>query len=112
MLVGQVIPYIVPAVIQGTGGVTTSQTIQKEEVGIKLNVIPKVNADGYITTIVTPELSSVLRFTGPDNTLPIVSRRIANTTVRLRDRCQNRCLARLDRASKPESDFPATTLQI
>jgi general secretion pathway protein D len=54
-------------------------------VGIKLSITPTINADGYITTIIKPEVSSVIGFTGPDNSLPIISTRQANTTVRLKD---------------------------
>ena len=67
------------------GAAAPVQTIQREEVGIKLRITPTINSDGYITTIINPEVSSVIGFTGPDNSLPIVSTRQANTTVRLKD---------------------------
>jgi len=41
--------------------------------------------DGYITTDITPEVSTVLGFTGDNHDLPIVSTRQAKTTVRLKD---------------------------
>jgi type IV pilus assembly protein PilQ len=85
MLVGSRIPFVITGTIFAGGGAAPTQTIQREEVGIKLSITPTINADGYITTIIKPEVSSVIGFTGPDNSLPIISTRQANTTVRLKD---------------------------
>jgi type II secretory pathway component GspD/PulD (secretin) len=38
--------------------------VEREEVGIKLKVKPKVNRDGFITTKIEPEVSSVLELVG------------------------------------------------
>ncbi len=38
--------------------------VEREEVGIKLKVRPKVNRDGFITTKIEPEVSSVLELVG------------------------------------------------
>src|SRR5438309_1138137 len=67
------------------GGAAPVQTVQKEEVGIKLRITPLINADGFITTTISPEVSSVIAFRGPNNDLPEVSTRQATTTVRLKD---------------------------
>ena len=67
------------------GGAAQTQTVQREEVGIKLRITPLVNADGYITTDITPEVSSVTDFRGPNSDLPVISTRQASTTVRLKD---------------------------
>src|SRR6185295_17808303 len=85
VLVGQRIPYVIGQTVFAGGGAAQTANIQKEEVGIKLRITPTINSDGYITTVISPEVSSVLGFTGPDNSLPIVSTRQASTTVRLKD---------------------------
>jgi len=56
-----------------------------EEVGIKLSITPLINADGYITVQVRPEVSTIVGFRGADNSLPVVATRQAETTVRLKD---------------------------
>ena len=75
-----VIPYIL-----SSGGVGGQVQVQREIVGIKLNVKPYVNSDGYITTTVTPEMSSIYDFIGPDRNIPWVKRRVSTTTVRVKD---------------------------
>ena len=50
-----IVPYIL-----SSGGVGGQVQVQKEEVGIKLNIAPTVNTDGYITVKVEPEVSLVL----------------------------------------------------
>lgn len=85
MLVGSRIPFVVTGTTFAGGGAAPTQRIQREEVGIKLSITPTINSDGYITTVIQPEVSSVVGFTGPDNSLPIISTRQANTTVRLKD---------------------------
>ena len=85
MLVGQRIPYVVSQTVFAGGAAAPTQTIQKEEVGIKLSITPLINADGYITTEIQPEVSSVTGFKGANNDLPVVSTRQASTTVRLKD---------------------------
>lgn len=85
MLVGSRIPYVITGTVFAGGGAAPTQTIQREEVGVKLKITPLINADGYITTTIAPEVSSVVGFTGENADLPIVSTRQATTTVRLKD---------------------------
>lgn len=85
MLVGQRIPFIVTGTTFAGGGAAQTQQIQREEVGIKLRITPLINADGYITTQIDPEVSSVTAFRGENSDLPVVSTRQASTTVRLKD---------------------------
>jgi type II secretory pathway component GspD/PulD (secretin) len=59
--------------------------VQREEVGIKLTIKPKINTDGYITVKVEPEVSSIFEFIGPDNNIPRVKSRLSSTTIRVRD---------------------------
>jgi type II secretion system protein D len=85
MLVGSRIPFVVSNTVFAGGAAAPVQTVQREEVGIKLSITPTINSDGYITTEIKPEVSSVIGFTGPDNSLPIISTRQANTTVRIKN---------------------------
>ncbi len=74
------IPYILSA--GGVGGQVRTQT---EEVGIKLNILPLINSDGYITVTVEPEVSNVFQLIGPDQNIPWVVSRRASTTIRVQD---------------------------
>ncbi|MEO5989928.1 MAG: secretin N-terminal domain-containing protein [Candidatus Eisenbacteria bacterium] len=85
MLVGQRIPFLVSGTVFAGGGAAPVQSVQREEVGIKLSITPLINADGYITTIIKPEVSSVTGFKGNNADLPIIATRQASTTVRLKD---------------------------
>lgn len=85
MLAGQRIPYLVSQTVFAGGAAAPTQTVQREEVGIKLSITPLINADGYITVRIRPEVSSVTAFRGPAADLPVVATRQAETTVRLKD---------------------------
>ena len=85
MLSGQRIPYLVSQTVFAGGAAAPTQSVQREEVGIKLSITPLINADGYITVHIRPEVSSVTGFRGAAADLPVVSTRQAETTVRLKD---------------------------
>lgn len=85
ILVGSRIPFVVTGTAFAGGAAAPIQSVQKEEVGIKLRITPLINADGFITTQISPEVSSIVAFRGPNNDLPEVSTRQATTTVRLKD---------------------------
>jgi len=85
ILIGSRIPFVVTGTAFAGGGAAPVQKIEKEEVGIKLRITPLINADGYITTEISPEVSTVVGFTGVNSDLPIISTRQATTTVRLKD---------------------------
>jgi len=85
ILIGSRIPFVVTGTAFAGGGAAPVQKIEKEEVGIKLRITPLINADGYITTEISPEVSTVIGFTGANSDLPIISTRQATTTVRLKD---------------------------
>lgn len=55
--IGEVVPYVV---INNDKEVS----VEKEEVGIKLKVKPTVNNDGDITTVLSPEVSSIIGLVG------------------------------------------------
>lgn len=76
---------VVPYIMQ-TGGIGGQVTVQREEVGYKLFITPNVNTDGYITTTITPEVSSIFQFIGPPGQeVPWVVRRGSTTTIRVKN---------------------------
>jgi len=85
ILIGSRIPFVVTGTAFAGGAAAPVQRVEKEEVGIKLRITPLINADGYITTQISPEVSSVIGFQGANNDLPVISTRQATTTVRLKD---------------------------
>ena len=85
ILVGQRIPFVISQTVFAGSAAAPTQSIQREEVGIKLSVTPLINADGWITTTIEPEVSSVTGFNGQNKDLPVISTRQASTTVRMRD---------------------------
>jgi type IV pilus secretin PilQ/predicted competence protein len=85
MLIGRRIPYEVSQTVFAGNAAAPTTTVEKEEVGVKLRITPLINADGYITTVISPEVSTVVGFNGQFQDLPIVATREATTTVRLKD---------------------------
>jgi type II secretory pathway component GspD/PulD (secretin) len=75
-----VIPYILSA-----GGLGGQVQVLEKEVGIMLQIKPIVNTDGYITTEITPEVSSVFQLVGPQNNIPWIVKRTSTTTLRIKD---------------------------
>ncbi|MCB9366880.1 MAG: hypothetical protein H6506_05070 [Calditrichaeota bacterium] len=75
------IPYVARS-----GGVGGQVQIDRAIVGVLLNVTPKINSDGYITTDIQPELSSIFQFLeSSDSQVPWVKRRRSSTTIRVKD---------------------------
>jgi len=74
-----VIPYLASSGGQGN----TNFQVLKESVGIKLYILPYVNTDGFITTKVTPEVSSIQNWT--QQGYPWTKKRVSTTTVRVKD---------------------------
>lgn len=75
-----VVPYVT-----SSGGVGGQVSVQREEIGIKLDITPQVNTDGYITVSIHPEVSSIFEFIGPDQTIPRIVRRSSQMTVRVKN---------------------------
>ena len=75
-----IVPYIL-----SSGGVGGQVQVQREEVGIKLDINPTVNTDGFITVKVEPEVSTIFEFIGPDNNIPRVKSRQSSTTIMVKD---------------------------
>jgi len=84
---GETVPVVITSLQSGGGGAGVMQSVQLEkiDVGVRLNITPRVSDDGYVTTLVEPEVSRILRFVGPDEDLPQTSTRRALTNVRVRD---------------------------
>jgi type IV pilus assembly protein PilQ len=74
ILVGQKIPYTTTTVT----AVGTTQQTQFLDVGVKMTVIPTINADKRITLYVKPEVSLYVR---ADAAGPVIGSREAETTV-------------------------------
>jgi type IV pilus secretin PilQ/predicted competence protein len=85
ILIGQRIPYQISSTVFAGDAAAPTERIEKEEVGIKLRITPLINIDGYITTQISPEVSTIIGFRGENNDLPVVATREASTTVRLKD---------------------------
>ncbi len=84
---GDTVPVVITS-LQSPGSAGGSlQTVQLEkiDVGVRLNITPRLTEDGYITALVEPEVSRIVRFVGPDADLPQTSTRRARTLVRVRD---------------------------
>ena len=75
-----VVPYVL-----SSGGLGGQVQVQREEIGIKLHILPTVNEDGFITTKVTPEVSSIYDFIGPERNIPWIKKRTSTTTIRVKD---------------------------
>jgi type II secretory pathway component GspD/PulD (secretin) len=84
---GETVPVVITSLSSPGASGGTLQTIQLEkiDVGVRLNITPRVTSDGMVTTLVEPEVSRILRFVGPDEDLPQTSTRRASTSVRVRD---------------------------
>jgi type II secretory pathway component GspD/PulD (secretin) len=61
--------------------------VEYVDVGVKLDVIPVIGADGYVTMTIKPELSSVSRTleTSAGSIIPIVETSTAETVVKVKD---------------------------
>jgi type II secretion system protein D len=86
VFVGQSVPYIGAQTITGTGIVSNS--IDRANVGVELNVLPKIEPDGRVIMRVVPTVSSisptpVLITTGV--TAPAFNTQTAETTVAIED---------------------------
>jgi type II secretion system protein D len=84
--IGQQVPFIRDTRITEAG--TTLSTVQYEDVGIKLTVLPRINPDGFVRLNVAPEVSSVSSSSidiSPGVKAPIINSRKAQTTVTVQD---------------------------
>lgn len=80
--IGDVIPYSVSNLT--TGGVVETQ-VEKERVGVSVDVTPRAAGDGHITVMVEPNVSNIVGFRGPNDEYPWTKERTAKTQVRIMD---------------------------
>ena len=87
VMVGSREAYVSQTQSQSDVTTITSENIQFIDVGVKLNVVPIINADGFITMKIKPEVSSVRETltTALKSTVPIVETAEAETTVKVKD---------------------------
>lgn len=65
-----------------TGG---DQGAAEKDVGIKLEITPQINDEGWITCELSPQVSFLKGYDEVERKLPIIDRRIASTVVRVKD---------------------------
>lgn len=84
--VGDTVPYII-STTSGTGeNAITSEAVEFVDVGLKLNVIPTINDDGFITMTLKPELSTVVgQIESQGGGIPQVNKTLVETTVMVKD---------------------------
>ena len=87
IFIGKTVPVVITSLASAgvQGGAFQTVQLEKVEVGVKLHIVPRISDDGYITSLVTPEVSTIIAFVGPDNDLPETSTRRAQAVVRVRD---------------------------
>ncbi len=82
--VGTTYPITVTQPATQFGPATT--TYEEQEVEIMLMVTPRINEKGYISMAVNAQVEAVTGFTGENADRPIVSKRTANTNIRVKDK--------------------------
>lgn len=84
--VGDTVPYII-STTSGTGdNAITSEDVRFVDVGLKLNVTPTINDDGFITMHLRPEISAVTGTVDSEGGgIPQVNKTEVETTVMVKD---------------------------
>ena len=88
ILVGSTEPYVTSTTTTPSSGpVTTAESVNFIDVGVKLYVTPTIHQDGFVTLKIKPEVSTVTDTleTSNNNTIPIVETSEAETTVLVKD---------------------------
>ena len=81
--IGSRIPYAVP--VSSSSG-STQWTVEYIDAGVKLKITPRLGEEGYITTSIQPEVSSVSEWrTTAAGDFPVISTRNAQATLRVKD---------------------------
>jgi len=80
--IGSRIPFAVPV---SSGSNTTQWTVEYIDAGVKLKITPQLGQEGYITTFIQPEVSSISEWrTTVAGDFPVISTRNASATVRVK----------------------------
>ncbi len=84
--IGDTVPYII-STTSGTGdNAITSEDVRFVDVGLKLNVTPTINDDGFVTMRLRPEISTVTaQVTSQGGGIPQVNKTELETTVLVKD---------------------------
>ena len=84
--IGDTVPYII-STTSGTGdNAITSEDVRFVDVGLKLNVVPIINDDGFVTMRLRPEISTVTAtVTSEGGGIPQVNKTEVETTVMVKD---------------------------
>jgi type II secretory pathway component GspD/PulD (secretin) len=81
--IGSRVPYAVPVTSNSSG---SQWTVEYIDAGVKLKITPSLGEDGYITTSIQPEVSSVSEWkTTPAGEFPVITTRNAQATLRVKD---------------------------
>ncbi len=81
ILTGDALPIITTVIVAGTSAVT-SQQVNYVNVGVNLQIQPRIAADGYVTSHIFSEVSSVTAYV---QGIPQISQRQAQTTATVKD---------------------------
>src|SRR3989338_7900455 len=84
--IGDTVPYII-STTSGTGdNAITSEDVRFVDVGLKLNVTPTINDDGYVTMQLAPEISTVTTsIQSKGGGIPQVNKTLVETVVMVKD---------------------------
>jgi len=84
--IGDTVPYII-STTSGTGdNAITSEDVRFVDVGLKINVTPTINDDGYVTMKLKPEISTVIsKITSKGGGIPQVNKTEVQTTIMVKD---------------------------
>ncbi len=84
--IGDTIPYII-STTSGTGdNAITSEDVRFVDVGIKLNVIPFINDEGFVTMRLKPEISTVTsKLESKGGGIPLVNKTEVETNIMVKD---------------------------
>ncbi len=77
IMVGSQVPFVQVSQVSDLGGI--NEVVQYRDVGTSLNILPTINADGYVNLILTQEVSSVTEEIQFD--APVISTREATTQI-------------------------------
>jgi len=81
--IGNRIPYAVPT---SSGSTSIQWSVEYIDAGVKLKITPQLGREGYITTFICPEVSSISEWrTTAAGDFPVISTRNASATVRVKD---------------------------
>jgi len=81
ILTGDALPILTSIIVAGNTS-TAAQQVNYVNVGVNLQIQPRVSSDGFVTSHIYSEVSSV---TGYINTFPQISQRTASTIATVRD---------------------------